>query len=228
MTTRRLAAIIAADVAGYSRLMHADEERTHAAFTAIMKGSVEPAVAQYGGRLVKSTGDGFLAEFPSAIEAVRCALQFQDSIARRSSSDPQDQRLFLRVGINLGDVIVEPHDIFGDGVTGQLIDAPTGAHIWADRFDGLFELKDIFELQDKVTASVVGAIEPKLRVAEIERAKRKPTGDLRAYDLWLRALTHFNTLTREGIEEAIRLLERAIEIDPDFALACLLVAVHSW
>ena len=82
MTTRRLAAIIAADIAGYSRLMHADEERTHAEFTAIMKGSVEPALAGHGGRLVKSTGDGFLAEFPSALEAVRCALHFQEDVAR--------------------------------------------------------------------------------------------------------------------------------------------------
>jgi adenylate cyclase len=116
VTTRRLAAIIAADIAGYSRLMHADEERTHAEFTAIMKASVEPALARYGGRAVKSTGDGFLAEFPSAVEAVRCALHFQEDVARSTSSDAPDERLAFRVGINLGDVIIEPHDIFGDGV----------------------------------------------------------------------------------------------------------------
>lgn len=113
---RRLAAILAADIAGYSRLMHADEERTHAEFTAIMRGSVEPALARYGGRLVKSTGDGFLAEFPSAVEAVRCALHFQDDIARRMSDDAPNLQLAFRVGINLGDVIIEPHDVFGDGV----------------------------------------------------------------------------------------------------------------
>lgn len=107
-------------------------------------------------------------------------------------------------------------------ITGQLIDGPTGAHIWTDRFDGT--LDDIFDLQDKVTASVVGVIEPKLRLAEIERAQRKSTEDLRAYDLWLRALAHFHTLTRDGIEEAIRLLERAIEIDPSIALAYAQIA----
>lgn len=112
----RLAAILAAEIAGYSRLMHADEERTHAEFTAMMRGSVEPALTRYGGRLVKSTGDGFLAEFPSVVEAVRCALHFQDNIARRTSDDAPNLRLAFRVGINLGEVIIEPHDVFGDGV----------------------------------------------------------------------------------------------------------------
>lgn len=116
MTTRRLAAILMADIVGYSRLMHADEERTHAAFSAMMKTTVEPAVHRHGGRLVKSTGDGFLAEFPSAVEAVRSALQFQRDIARSASDNPPEQRLAFRVGINMGDVIVEANDIFGDGV----------------------------------------------------------------------------------------------------------------
>jgi class 3 adenylate cyclase len=116
MTTRRLAAIIAADVAGYSRLMHADEEGTHAAFIAIMTGAVEPAIAQHVGRIVKNTGDGFISEFPSAVEAVRCAVQFQDTITRGSAGNPTAPQLRLRVGINLSDVIIEPHDIFGDGV----------------------------------------------------------------------------------------------------------------
>ena len=373
VTTRRLAAIIAADVAGYSRLMHADEERTHAAFTAMMKDSVEPALTQHGGRLVKGTGDGFLAEFPSAVEAVRCALQFQDDIIRRTSGDPPEQRLVFRVGINLGDVIVEPHDIFGDGVniaarlealadpggvlisaavheqvrgrvqcrfddvgeqqvknipkpvrvyrvlrvpepapvlaardkpsiavlpfqnmsgdpeqeyfadgmseeittalsrirwlfviarnsaftykgrsvdlrqvgrelgvryvlegsvrkaasrvriTAQLAEAETGRHLWADRFDG--NLSDVFELQDHVTEGVIRAVAPTLRLAEMDRVRRKPPESLDAYDLYLRALPNYYVMTREGIAEALGLLRRALVLDPGFAAASALAAL---
>jgi len=113
---RRLSAILAADVAGYSRLMHHDEEATHAKLTALLAGGVEPAMAEHGGRIVKNTGDGFLAEFPSAVEAVRAAVQFQTSIHELTAGDAEDRRIAFRVGVNIGDVIVEPHDIFGDGV----------------------------------------------------------------------------------------------------------------
>jgi adenylate cyclase len=113
---RRLAAILAADVAGYSRLMHSDEEATHAKLTALFKEGVEPAIAEHGGRIVKNTGDGFLAEFPSAVEAVRAALQFQARIHVLTTTEVEDTRIAFRVGINVGDVIVESHDIFGDDV----------------------------------------------------------------------------------------------------------------
>ncbi|OKO70311.1 hypothetical protein AC629_40520 [Bradyrhizobium sp. NAS80.1] len=113
---RRLSAILAADVAGYSRLMHNDEEATHAKLTALLAGGVEPAIAQHGGRIVKNTGDGFLAEFPSAVEAVRAAMQFQSRINELTSDDAEDRRILFRVGLNIGDIIVEAHDIFGDGV----------------------------------------------------------------------------------------------------------------
>jgi TolB-like protein len=113
---RRLTAIMAADIAGYSRLMHDDEEGTHRRLTDLLAGTVEPAIAEYGGRVVKHTGDGFLAEFPSAVEAVRAALQFQGSIQNLTAGEPEDRRLLFRVGINIGDVIAEAHDIFGDGV----------------------------------------------------------------------------------------------------------------
>jgi class 3 adenylate cyclase len=113
---RRLSAILAADVAGYSRLMHHDEEATHAKPTALLTDAVAPAIAEHGGRIVKNTGDGFLAEFPSAIEAVRAAMQFQTRIKELTIDDVEDRRIAFRVGINIGDVIVEPHDIFGDGV----------------------------------------------------------------------------------------------------------------
>ena len=101
-------------------------------------------------------------------------------------------------------------------ITGQLIDTSTGAHLWADRFDGALE--DIFDLQDQVTASVVGAIAPKLEQAEIERAKRKPTENLDAYDYYLRGLAGVHQWTKEGNDEALSNLYRAIELDPNFAV----------
>jgi class 3 adenylate cyclase len=113
---RRLAAILAADVAGYSRLMHHDEEATHAKLTALLADSITPAITEHGGRVVKNTGDGFLAEFPSAVEAVRAGTQFQTRIEELTRGDAEDRRILFRVGINIGDVIVEAHDIFGDGV----------------------------------------------------------------------------------------------------------------
>lgn len=113
---RRLAAIMVADVAGYSRLMHNDEETTHARLTALLADVIEPAIAQHGGRIVKHTGDGFLAEFPSAVEAVRAAEHFQSGVKKLVAGEEQEKRIVLRVGINIGDVIVEANDIFGDGV----------------------------------------------------------------------------------------------------------------
>jgi TolB-like protein/class 3 adenylate cyclase len=113
---RRLAAILVADVAGYSRLMHTEEEATHARVTALLTNTVMPAIAEHGGRIVKHTGDGVLADFPSAVDAVRAAMLFQDSVYKLSIDDAQDRRILFRVGINIGDVIVDAHDIFGDGV----------------------------------------------------------------------------------------------------------------
>src|SRR3954464_1711829 len=113
---RRLAAILAADVAGYSRLMHHDEEATHAKLTTLLADGVAPAISEHGGRIVKNTGDGFLAEFPSAVEAVRAAIQFQNRVKELTMVEAEDRRIAFRVGINIGDVIVEAHDIFGDGV----------------------------------------------------------------------------------------------------------------
>ena len=324
---RRMAAILAADVAGYSRLMGADEEGTLARLKAHRRELVDPKIAEHHGRIVKTTGDGMLVEFSSVVEAVRCAVDIQRAMVKRNAGVLADHRIEFRVGINLGDIIIDGDDIYGDGVnvaarleglaepngicvsrvvrdqvrdrldlafedmgekqvkniaravrvfrvaapaigqptpsakpslalpdkpsiavlpfqnmsgdpeqeyfadgiveeiitalsrvrwlfviarnssftykgravdvkqvgrelgvryvlegsvrkaanrvriTGQLIDAATGSHLWADRFDGA--LDDIFELQDQVTASVVGAIAPKLEQAEIERARRK-------------------------------------------------------
>jgi TolB-like protein/Tfp pilus assembly protein PilF len=115
-TVRRLTAILAADVAGYSRLMGADEERTHQRLTGHLRELVNPKIAGHRGRVVKNTGDGFLAEFASVVDAVRCAVEVQRGMAERNTAIPASERIEFRIGINLGDVIAEEHDIFGDGV----------------------------------------------------------------------------------------------------------------
>ncbi len=363
-------AILAADVAGYSRLVGADEEGTLARWKAHWRELIDPKITEHGGRTVRITGDGMLVEFASVIAAVRCAVEVQRAMGERNSDVPQEQRIEFRMGINVGDIIIDGSDMWGDGVnvaarlealaepggicvsgrvqedvhgrldiafedtgeqqlkniarpvrvyrvriaaalrqaapalplpakpsiavlpfnnmsgdpeqeyfadgmveeiitalsrmrwlfviarnssftykgravdvkqvgrelgvryvleggvrkaanrvriTAQLIDASTGAHLWADRFDGA--LDDIFDLQDQVTASVVGAIAPKLEQAEIERAKRKPTGSLDAYDYYLRGMASFHRRTREANDEALHLFNNAIEFDPDFASA---------
>ena len=374
---RRLSAILAADVAGYSRLIGSDEEGTLARLTAHRRELIDPKIAEHRGRIVKTTGDGFLAEFASLVDALRCAVEIQKGMAERNAGQPPDRQIAFRMGLHLGDIIHQEGDIFGDGVniaarlealaepggicisddvcrqvrgkidvavedlgerqlkniaqpvrvlrvrmgtpsaasaprpalslpdkpsiavlpfqnmsgdpeqdyfadgvveeiitalsrmrwlfviarnssftykgravdvklvgrelgvryvlegslrkagnkvriTGQLIDCATGAHLWADRFDGALE--DIFDLQDQVTTSVVGAIAPRLEQAEIERAKRKPTESLDAYNCYLRGIASFHGWTREANQEALGMFKRAIELDPDFASAYGLAA----
>jgi len=373
---RRLTAILAADVAGYSRLIGADEEGTLAQLKAFRKTLVDPTIAKHRGRIVKTAGDGMLVEFASAVDAARCAIEVQGGMAGENTEIPQAKRIEFRIGIHLGDIIIDDNDIFGDGVniaarlesiavpggisisravhdqvrdrinvcfddkgeialkniarpvqvfavsgakeskttvlpeskpalalpdkpsiavlpftnmsgdpeqdyfadgmvddittalshfkalfviarnscftykgravdvkqvgrelgvryvlegsvrkaanrvriTGQLVDTATGAHLWAERFDG--GLGDIFDLQDQVTESVVGAIAPAVEKAEIERAKRKPTESLDAYALYLRGLaSYYQHGSRQANVEALRLFNSAIELDPDFASA---------
>jgi len=377
---RRLTAILAADVAGYSRLTGMDEEGTHVQLQDHLHSLVDPKIAEHRGRVVKNTGDGMLAEFGSVVDAVRCAVDIQRGMAERNADVPEEKRIEFRIGINVGDIIFDRGDIFGDGVNvaarleavaepggicmsgrvvediegkldiglenageqllkniarpvrvyrahlsgdlsarravlrlpdkpsiavlpfqnlsgdpeqeyfadgmveeiitalsrfrdlfviarnssftykgrpadvkkvgqelgvryvlegsvrragkrvriaGQLIDASTGAHLWADRFDG--RLEDIFELQDQVTSSVIGAISPKLQQAEIERAKRKPTERLDAYDYYLRGMAVFDVQgaweSRKANDDALRLFYKAIEFDPDFASAYAMAAM---
>jgi adenylate cyclase len=367
---RKLSAILAADVAGFSRLVGVDEEGTLAQMKAHRRALVDPKIDEHRGRIVKTMGDGVLVEFASVVDAVRCAVEVQRQMVERNAETPADKRIEFRMGINVGDVIIDGEDIYGDGVnvaarlegfsepggicvslnvrdqvrdkldlifddagdqqlkniarlvrvyrvrfgvptapaapalalpdkpsiavlafqnmsgdaeqeyfadgvveeiitalsrmrwlfviarnssftykgravdvkqvgrelgvryvlegsvrkaanrvriTGQLIDAATGAHLWADRFDGALE--DIFDLQDQVTASVVGAILPRLEEAEIERSGRKPTGSLDAYDYYLRGLAAVHRWTREANNEALAHFYRAIELDPNFASA---------
>src|SRR5271165_5694846 len=113
---RRLAAILAADVAGYSRLMGVDEEGTLAALKALRKSLIDPSIAEHRGRIVKTTGDGALVEFASAVDAARCAMEIQQAMAERSTDIPEDRRIEFRIGINVGDIIIDDDDIYGDGV----------------------------------------------------------------------------------------------------------------
>jgi TolB-like protein/class 3 adenylate cyclase len=381
---RRLAAVLAADVAGYSRLMGSDEEGTLARLKAVRKSLVDPAIASHRGRIVKTTGDGMLVEFASAVDAARCGAEVQRGMAEQNATIEQDVRIEFRVGIHVGDIIFDDNDIFGDGVniaarlesiaepggicisddaqrqirgkldlvfddmgeqllkniaepmrawrvrvgevsapaiaksasagsapplplpdkpsiavlpfqnmsgdpeqeyfadgmvedittalsrvkwlfviarnssftykgkavdikqvgrelgvryvlegsvrkagnkvriTGQLIEVSTNAHLWADRFDG--GLEDIFDLQDQITASIVGAISPKLEDAEIALARKKPTHNLGAYDYYLRGLALLYQFTKEGHEQSMPLLRKAVEFDPDFALAQAAIA----
>src|SRR5215472_246335 len=114
--TRRLAAILAADVAGYSRLIGADESGTLQVLKAIRTELIDPTIAAHNGRLVKTTGDGLLVEFGSVVHALRCATEVQAGMAGRNATVPDDQRIEFRIGIHQGDIVIEEHDIFGDSV----------------------------------------------------------------------------------------------------------------
>ncbi len=365
---RRLAAILAADVVGYGRLMERDEAGTFGRLRRRRTELVEPAIARHQGRIFKLMGDGLLAEFGSVVDAVECAVSIQHAMAEANRRTPDDHRIGFRIGVHVGDVIVEgedrhgeavniaarlqqlaepsgicvsgrvmdlarqkvafgfewrgeerlknmaepmaiywilldgttskqapplpdkpsiavlpfqnlstdpEQDYFADGIVeeitmalsrmrwlfviarnssftykgraidvkqvgrelgvryvlegsvrkvgnrvriaGQLVDASTGVNLWADHFDGSAE--NVFDLQDQVTASVVGVVAPKLEQAEIERAKRKPTGNLDAYDHFLRGMAGYHLWTREGNSEAILHFDRAIQLDPTFSSA---------
>ena len=376
--SRKLAAILAADVVGFSRLTGADEDRTLARLRALRSDLIDPTISVHKGRVFKRTGDGVLVEFRSVVDAVRCAIEVQNAMLERNAGLPPERRIEFRVGIHLGDVVEESDgDLMGDGVniaarlegvaapgsiclsedayrqvksrldllvsdlgetklkniadpmrvyslqvgaaamakpapqaeshaasalpdkpsiavlpftnmsgdseqeyfvdgmvediitalsrfnqlfviarnstftykgravdirqvarelgvryvlegsvrksgnrlriTGQLIDAATGAHLWADRFDG--GLEDVFDLQDRITANVVGAVEPTMRKAEIERARRKPVENLDAYDLYLRALPHILAIRPDENLLALDFLNKAIALEPTYALA---------
>src|SRR5499433_534835 len=115
-TVRRLAAILVADVVGYSRLMGTDEEGTLERLKGARRELVDPKIKEHRGRIVKTTGDGLLAEFPSVVDAVRCAVEVQRAMLDRNAETPKDGRITFRIGINLGDIIVDGDDIYGDGV----------------------------------------------------------------------------------------------------------------
>src|SRR6266404_5191319 len=113
---RRLAAVLVADVVGYSRLVGVDDEGTIARVKALRKTLIDPKIAEYRGRIVKTTGDGALVEFASAVDAARCAIEIQRAMAARNAAIPEDRRIEFRIGINVGDIIIDEGDIYGDGV----------------------------------------------------------------------------------------------------------------
>ena len=146
---RRLAAIVAADVVGYSRLMGRDESGTLAALKGLRRDVVNPPITVHGGRIVKSTGDGLLLDFPSVVDAVRCVVDVQTAMASKGADIPDDRRIAFRIGVNLGDIIIDDDDIFGDGINIgarlQKIASPAGIYIEPlnddvrDRLDIAFE-----------------------------------------------------------------------------------------
>lgn len=380
MEHRKLAAILAADVVGFSRLASVDEDRTLARLRTLRSDLIDPTISVHSGRMVKRTGDGALVEFRSVVDAVRCAIEIQSSMQERNAGVPEDRRIEFRIGVHLGDVVEEGDgDLMGEGVniasrlegiaapgsiclsedayrqvrsrldltvdslgqvqlknisdaisvyalnvskagpadltqlpegapdqvssiavlpfsnmtgdpqedhfidgmvediitalaqypdvaviarnssftykgksvdvrkaanelgaryvlegsarkagnririTGQLIDATTGTHLWADRFDG--SLDDVFELQDQLVAKIVGAVEPTLRAAETARAARKPDAMLTAHDLYLRALPHAIVLRPDDNLLAIGYLDRCLALQPDHAPA---LAYAAW
>ncbi|HJO68250.1 MAG TPA: adenylate/guanylate cyclase domain-containing protein, partial [Rhodospirillales bacterium] len=371
--TRKLAAILAADVVGYSRLMGLDESGTLGALKAHLGEVMEPVIAAHHGRIVKTTGDGVLAEFASVVDAVQCSIEVQSAMPGRNADIAEEQRVEFRIGINLGDVIVEGEDIYGDGVnvaarleglaepggicisraardqvrdkltldledlgeqtvkniarpvrafnvrleappsnpatdaeapalpdrpsiavlpfdnmsgdpeqeyfsdgiaediitdlskvsglfviarnssfaykgkspnvqevcqdlgvrtvlegsvrkagnrvrvTAQLIDGESGGHLWAERFDR--DLEDIFAVQDEVTQEIVSALRVQLSADEKARLGRGGTDNLEAHDLCLKARERAQRFTAGSNDEARKMLERAVELDPDFATA---------
>jgi adenylate cyclase len=392
---RRLAAVLAADVAGYSRLMGRNEERTLSELKAVRKTLVDPSIATNRGRIVKTTGDGMLVEFASAVDAARCAVEIQREMTQQNADVPPELRIELRIGIHVGDIIIDDNDIFGDGVNiaarlegiaepggvcisddahrqirgkidiafddlgeqtlkniaepmrawhirlageaapairpdassirvqdlalpdkpsivvlpfdnmsaepgqeyladgiveaitaalscirsffviarssaftykgratnardigkqlgvayllegsvqkagnrlriiVQLIETEGGAHVWSSRFDGA--LDEFFDLQDRITEQVAGALQPSIRIAEIERSKRKRPQELGSYDYTMRAMPHVWALEKEESARALELLEKALAIDPDYPLALSLAgwchaqrSVYTW
>jgi adenylate cyclase len=186
--TRRLAAILAADVAGYSRLMGADEEGTHERLQAHLRELVDPKIAEHRGRIVKNTGDGFLAEFPSVVDAVRCAVEVQRGMIDCEPEMPEERRIRFRIGINIGDVIVEDGDIFGDRVNiaarmeglaepdGICVSGTVRDHL-GDRLPYAFEdLGDqtVKNIARPVRAYRVGVGAPVTASAELDAAVRAP------------------------------------------------------
>ena len=383
--TRKIAAILVADVVGYSRLAGVDEERILARLRALRSDLIDPTIAIHHGRIVKRTGDGSIVEFRSVVDAARCAIEVQNAMVERNAGVPEDRRIVFRIGVHLGDVMEETDgDLMGEGVniaarlegicapgsvclsgaayeqvrdrvreafidlgekplknvgrpvrvyglapdraagagpampgkhfglslpdkpsiavlpfqnmsgdpeqeyfsdgisediitalsklrwffviarnssftykgkavhmkqvadelgvgyvlegsvrkggnrvriTVQLNDVMTGSHIWAERYDR--ELADLFQVQDEITEAIVAAIEPQLYAAEIFRAQRKPPDSMDAWDLVMRALSHFWRVTRQDNVIAQALLEKAIAIDPGYGQASgVLAASH--
>jgi len=173
---RRLAAILSADVAGYSRLMGVDEEGTHATLKTCRRELIDPKIGKHRGRMVKNTGDGALVEFASAVDAARCAIEIQRAMAARNAALPDDHRVEFRIGINVGDIIIDEGDIYGDGVNIavrlEAIAEPGGICISDKVHQEIRGKVDVFA-RDVGLQTLKNIAEP-VRVYEIARAAIKP------------------------------------------------------
>src|SRR5215472_14549710 len=207
---RRLAAIMAADVVGYSRLMGEDEEGTLAALKGIRRELAEPKIAENRGRIVKTTGDGLLAEFSSVVDAVRCAVEVQREMALRNTAVPQARRIKYRLGINLGDVIIDEHDIYGDGVNvaarlealaepGRICISRVVRDQVRDKVD--FGFEDLGEQQVKNIARPVRVYRVRDRAFPIAQPSSLSTGPLPLPDKPSLAVLPFQNMTGDPEQE---------------------------
>src|ERR1700722_12194398 len=225
--TRKIAAILVSDVVGYSRLAEADEERILARLRALRSDLIDPTISVHRGRIVKRTGDGSVIEFRSVVDAVRCAIEVQHAMIERNAGVAPDKRIDFRIGIHLGDVVEEADgDLMGDGVNiaarlekmrvnAQLIDAESGAHLWAEQFDT--PRPDLLQTQDAIVAHLARAMDLQLIEPEGARVKRAPVANRDAEDLALQCVA--GNWKAGGIGEeadaAYALCEQALAIDPN-------------
>lgn len=224
--TRKLAAILSVDMVGYSRLMGKDEQRTIARQKAHREELVRPKISEHHGRIVKTMGDGLLLEFPSVVEAFQCAIELQNGMAERNEEVPDEWKMLLRIGLNVGDVVIDGDDILGDGVNIatrlQAITDAGGVTVAATAYEHLADKFDV-ALEDKGVQKFKNIARPihtwRWPVTAQQRPKVDDTDTLAAHDLFLMGREHYWRLSKTDNGYAKDLLKRAIELCPSFAPA---------
>jgi class 3 adenylate cyclase len=229
--TRKLAAILCVDMVGYSRLMEKDEQGTIARQQAHREKLIGPEVTEHHGRIVKTMGDGLLIEFPSVVEAFQCALDIQNGMAERNMNVPDTRKMLLRIGINVGDVILEGDDVLGDGVilaarlqeitnAGGIAVSAMAYYLLVDKFDVVLEDAGVQKLKN---------IDRPIHIwrwptANKERTTVHEPGIRAAYDYFLTGREHYWLLSKPENAHAKDLLTRALALNPRFAPACAYLA----
>ena len=226
---RRLAAIVSLDVAGYSRLMGVDESGTLAALKGHRRELVDPRIAEHDGRIVKATGDGLLLEFSSVVDAVRCAVDVQRGMAERNAGIAPDKRFDFRIGINVGDIIIDGDDIFGDGVNVaarlEVLADPGGICVSRAVRDQVLDklslaFEDLGAQQVKNIARPVEVYRVGLGRAETQTpAARAPAAGSQAYQAYQRGRYLWSQRSEAGLLGAVKELRSALDLEPGFALA---------
>ena len=229
--TRKLAAILSVDMVGYSRLMEKDEQGTIARQKVHREKLIDPKITEYHGRIVKTMGDGLLIEFPSAVDAFQCALDIQNGMGELNTDVPDDQKMLFRIGINVGDVIIEGDDIFGDGVIiaarlqemteagGVTVSATAYDHL-AGKFDVALEDAGVQKLKNIARLIHIW----RWPVADQQPPTDNEPDNREAYDIFLIGREHFWLLSKAENAYAKDLLKRALELSPEFAPACAYLA----